>query len=336
MKILAIESSCDDTSVAVIDNKLQVLSNIVSSQDKIHNRFGGVVPELASRSHLLAIQPVVTTALKKANVKLEDIGLITATQGPGLSGSLLVGFSYAKALSHVSSIPFVGVDHMAGHILAVLLENTGVSFPFIALIVSGGTSSIFRVDGHTSFSHIGRTRDDAAGEAFDKVAKILGLPYPGGPHVAALAKAGNPESIKFPRAWLGEGSLDFSFSGVKTSVLNHVNSLKQKGKISEQDKADICASFQAAVVEVLVEKTITAARSHKIDTVVVGGGVSANDYLRSEFKRACAQYNLQHYIPHPSFCTDNGAMIAVAGYYKYLQSGADPENTDVFSRSQLG
>ena len=336
MKILAIESSCDDTSAAVIDSDMHVLSNIISGQDETHNRFGGVVPELASRSHLQAIQPVVNTALEKAQVKLEDIDLIAATQGPGLTGSLLVGFSYAKALAQVSSIPFIGVDHMAGHILAIILEKKEIKFPFIALIASGGTTSIFRVEDHTTFYHIGRTRDDAAGEVFDKVAKILGLPYPGGPHVSSLAADGRPQSIKFPRAWLDEGSLDFSFSGLKTAVLNHVNKLKQKSELTLENKNDICASFQAAVIEVLVTKTITAAKSNKINIVVAGGGVSANGYLREQFGKQCKKNKIEHHIPHPTLCTDNGAMIGVAGYYKFLKNGADSHDADVFSRSQLG
>ncbi len=336
MKVLAIESSCDDTSAAVVVNGNKVLSNIVSGQDEIHNCFGGVVPELASRSHLKAVQPVVATALEKANVQLEEIDLIAATQGPGLSGSLLVGFSYAKALSQVTSIPFVGVDHMAGHILSILLEVQDVKFPFISLIASGGTTSIFYVENETTFTHIGRTRDDAAGEAFDKVAKVLGLPYPGGPHISKLAEKGNPKAIKFPRAWLDKDGFDFSFSGLKTSVLNHHNKLTQKAELTADESFDLCASFQDAVADVLVTKTIMAAKKFNMGSIVLGGGVSANGYLRNKFKEQCTVEKLKFLVPHPLLCTDNGAMIAVAGYHKYSQSGADTLDLDVYSRSQLG
>lgn len=336
MKILAIESSCDDTSAAVIEDGRNVLSNVVSGQDEIHNSFGGVVPELASRSHLKAVQPVVSTALKRANVSLEEIDLVAATQGPGLSGSLLVGFSYAKSLCQVRSIPFVGVDHMAGHILSILLESEKVNFPFVSLIASGGTTSIFYVKNETTFSHIGRTRDDAAGEAFDKIAKVLSLPYPGGPHVSKLADNGDPKAIKFPRAWLDKDGFDFSFSGLKTSVLNHFNKLKQQECLSEAAINNLCASFQDAVADVLVTKTLLAAKKFKVDTIVLGGGVSANRYLREQFSLNCRKEQLKFLVPHPQLCTDNGAMIGVAGYYKYLKYGSDLLNADVYSRSTLG
>ena len=318
MLILAIESSCDDTSAAVLQGDV-VLSNVLSSQDDIHSRFGGVVPELASRQHLQAINPVVESALQNAGVQLADIELITATQGPGLIGSLLVGFSYSKALSHVNKVPFVGVDHMAGHILSIHLNEEKPSFPYIALIASGGTSSLFLAKSHTEFSCLGRTRDDAAGEAFDKVAKLLGLPYPGGPHVSKIAKNGNPDAIRFPRAWLEEGSLDFSFSGLKTAVLNYVNTCKAQNKTV--NTADICASFEAAVVEVLVTKTIKAAKAHRIDTIALGGGVSANTALRTQLEQRCLDAGIDFHSPQIKFCTDNAAMIALAGYYAYLKRG---------------
>lgn len=333
MLILGIESSCDDTAAAVLeDNK--ILSNVLTSQDAIHTKFGGVVPELASRKHLQSINPVVETALSQAGVKLQEIELIAATQGPGLTGSLLVGFSYSKALSYISNIPFVGVDHMAGHILSVFLSEKHPPFPYIALIVSGGTSSIYLATGFNSFKILGRTRDDAAGEAFDKVAKLLGLPYPGGPHVAKEAEGGDPEFVKFPRAWLEENSLDFSFSGLKTSVLNHVN--QQTLKNIDLKYADISASFQEAVVDVLVEKTISAAKVNNIGTLVVGGGVSANRRLREMFANKCEKEHLSFYAPKPEYCTDNGAMIALAGYHTFMHQGATALDQDVFSRSQLG
>ncbi len=333
MYILGIESSCDDTAAAVLEDDRRVLANVLSSQDEIHRRFGGVVPELASRRHLENIHPMVCEALDRAGLTLGDIDLIAATQGPGLIGSLLVGFSYAKSLSYQSGIAFVGVDHMAGHLLAVHLAEE-VAYPYVALIVSGGTSSIFRVDGPTRFTHLGRTRDDAAGEAFDKVAKLLELPYPGGPHVAAMADGGDSDFVSFPRAWLGEDSLDFSFSGLKTAVLNHCNREKQAGRPLRV--ADICACFQQAVIDVLLEKTMLAARSEHVDTVVIGGGVSSNTALREAFAGRSRKEGLLFYAPPPSYCTDNGAMIGLAGYFKYLSSGKMGYSEDVYSRSSLG
>ncbi|WP_041277922.1 tRNA (adenosine(37)-N6)-threonylcarbamoyltransferase complex transferase subunit TsaD [Desulfotalea psychrophila] len=337
MIILGIESSCDDTSAAVVIDGTAIQSNVISGQEEIHNCFGGVVPELASRSHLSAIQPVVEKALSDAKISLDDIDLIATTQGPGLSGSLLVGYSYAKSLSLVKKIPFVGVDHMAGHALAILLEEETPDFPFIALTASGGTSSIFLVKSSTDFELLGRTRDDAAGEAFDKVAKVLGLPYPGGPHIAAHAETGDEKSIKFPRAWLDKDGFDFSFSGLKTAVLNYHNKIVQKnGSITKEERADICASFQQAVIDVLVTKTINAARTHGISTVVLGGGVSSNRALRLAFSHECDKCKLQFFVPAAKLCTDNAAMIAVAGYHKYLRFGPGNLSDDVYSRSQLG
>jgi N6-L-threonylcarbamoyladenine synthase len=333
MLILGIETSCDDTAAAVLEDNV-ILSNVLTSQDCIHTKFGGIVPELASRKHLQAIHPVVEAALEKAGIQLSDIHLIAATRGPGLIGSLLVGYSYSKALSYVSNIPLIGVDHMAGHILSVFLGRTKPPFPYIALIVSGGTSSIYLAKSYNDFQLLGRTRDDAAGEAFDKVAKLLGLSYPGGPQVAGNAKNGDPRYVKFPRAWLDENSLDFSFSGVKTAVLNHVN--QQHLKEIELRISDICASFQEAVVDVLVEKTITAAKQHNIGTVVIGGGVSANARLREVFEGRCDTEGLSFYAPLPIYCTDNAAMIALAGFHAFSHSGPISLDKDVYSRSQLG
>lgn len=333
MLILGIETSCDDTAAAVLKDN-EILSNVLTSQDSIHAKFGGIVPELASRKHLQAIHPIVETALENAGIKLSDINLIAATQGPGLIGSLLVGYSYSKALSYVSNIPLVGVDHMAGHILSIFLGRDKPAFPYIALIVSGGTSSIYLANNHCSFQLLGRTRDDAAGEAFDKVAKLLALPYPGGPQVSEKAKNGNAQYVHFPRAWLDENSLDFSFSGLKTAVLNHVH--LQHRKDNELCVNDICASFQEAVVEVLVTKTIMAAQQNNIDTIVIGGGVSANSRLREVFTERCREEGISFYAPLPQYSTDNAAMIALAGYYAFKNSGPVSLDEDVYSRSQLG
>ncbi len=334
MLILGIESSCDDTAAAILQDDQQVLSNIVSSQDSIHARFGGVVPELASRSHLESIHPVVEEALYRAGTTLPDIDLIAVTQGPGLIGSLLVGFCYGKALASVNKTPYIGVDHMTGHLLSIFLEGTTVNFPYIALIVSGGTTSLFLCKGYTDFTLLGRTRDDAAGEAFDKVAKILDLGYPGGPLVSKEAEKGKIDAFRFPRAWLENSSLDFSFSGLKTAVFNNYNSCRMAGNVPI---ADICASFEQAVVEVLVEKTLKAAKQYMVYTVVLGGGVSANQRLRKAMTQQCQQSNIDLFLPKIQYCTDNAAMIALAGYYTYLQSPLSLSfNADVFSRSQLG
>lgn len=334
MLTLGIESSCDDTSAAVLEDDNNLLSNIVSSQDEIHSKYGGVVPELASRKHLEAIQPIVNEALFQANVSLDDIDLIAATQGPGLIGSLLVGFSYAKAISYVKNIPYIGVDHMTGHLLSAFLETVTPSFPYISLIVSGGTTSLYLCEDHITFHLKGRTRDDAAGEAFDKVAKILNLGYPGGPAVSEMASKGNRQAFHFPRAWLDHESLDFSFSGIKTAVFNQYNTFENRNSVPT---ADICASFQEAVTDVLVTKTLRAAQQCKINTIVLGGGVSANRRLREAMEEACLRQKVDLFFPRPTFCTDNAAMIALAGLYKFRQtSSPSPYNDDVFSRSKLG
>lgn len=333
MLTLGIESSCDDTAAAVLRGTSTLLSSVLTSQDRIHTRFGGVVPELASRCHLESIVPVVNEALTRAEITLADIDLISVTQGPGLIGSLLVGFSYAKALSFVSKTPYVGVDHMAGHILSVFLEEDKPDFPFIALVVSGGTSSIYRADSFTKFTLLGRTRDDAAGEAFDKVAKLLGFPYPGGPAISREAQKGDAKAIQFPRSWLETDSLDFSFSGLKTSVLNHCNREKQNN--NPLRITDICASFQEAAVEVLVEKTLLAASQQNIPRVVLGGGVSANPRLRQLMKNRCKEEQKEFFIPRPAYCTDNAAMIAIAGVHSHREGSDFAYNQDVYTRSTL-
>ncbi len=334
MLILGIESSCDDTAAAVWEDSNILRSSVLSSQDALHLPYGGVVPELASRKHLEAVYPIVTEALRTAAVSLDDIDLVAATQGPGLIGSLLVGFSFAKALAAAQQIPFRGVDHMAGHILAVFLEDKQPEFPYVALIASGGSTSLYLAESHTSFSLLGRTRDDAAGEAFDKVAKLLDLPSPGGPHVARLAQGWDGELIRFPRAWLDENSHDFSFSGLKTAVLNHCNQCRQSGLPLPVEQ--ICASFQEAVVDVLAEKTVRAAQQFDVPAVVLGGGVSANGRLRAVCEERCHQAGRKLYTPRPSLSTDNAAMIALAGYHSFLRYGPSELTSDVYSRSSLG
>ncbi|MEN8139774.1 MAG: tRNA (adenosine(37)-N6)-threonylcarbamoyltransferase complex transferase subunit TsaD [Thermodesulfobacteriota bacterium] len=333
MNILAIESSCDETAAAVMIDDKRLLANVVDSQIVIHRPFGGVVPELASRHHLRNIYPVVTEACRIAKLELGEIDLLAVTKGPGLIGSLLVGLNFIKSLSMVLNVPFVGVDHMAGHLNSPFLSASKPSFPFIALVASGGHSSLFLVRDHDEVRLLGRTRDDAAGEAFDKVAKLLGLPYPGGPEISREAGEGNPEAIPFPRSWLGPDSVDFSFSGLKTAVANHVNKERQQGR--RLAIADICASFQAAVVEVLTEKAILAARQQGISNLVLAGGVAANPSLRQQLALRCQAEGMQLHMPELEFCTDNGAMIALAGYHHFLKEGPSPLEMDVYSRSPL-
>ncbi len=334
MLTLGIESSCDDTAAAVLYDDSRLLANVVSSQNEIHSRFGGVVPELASRTHLETIEPIVNEALFRAGKNLNDIDLIAVTQGPGLIGSLLVGFCYAKSISYVTGIPYIGVDHMLGHLLSIFLEKKKPSFPYIALIVSGGTSSIFLCESVTRCKLLGRTRDDAAGEAFDKVAKLLKLGYPGGPIVSKRATHGNSAAFNFPRAWLHKDSFDFSFSGLKTAVLHQYTKVKDNSTIPIDD---ICASFQHAVIEVLVAKTVKAALQLGVNNVVLGGGVSANDHLRKTMKEVCQEHALELYLPQPQYCTDNAAMIAMAGYLCHNEQEYTVDYTaDVFSRSLLG
>lgn len=333
MFILAIDSSCDDTAAAVLAEDSSVLANVISSQFDVHARFGGIVPELASRRHIEAIWPVVNEALRNAGIPLERIDMIAATQGPGLVGSLLVGFTFAKGLALVRNIPCVGVDHIAGHLLSAFLDTPAPNFPYVALIVSGGNTSLYEVTDHTTFRALGHTRDDAAGEAFDKVAKLLDLGYPGGPVISQIATQGDPDSIVFPRAWLDSDSLDFSFSGLKTAVVNHVNRCRQKNE--PLPVADICASFQEAVVDVLVEKTIKAADRYGHQTVVLGGGVASNPRLRETMKKRCLELQLRLFVPAPVYCTDNAAMIGLAGYHQYQLGRTVTPDADVYSRFQV-
>jgi N6-L-threonylcarbamoyladenine synthase len=336
MRILAIETSCDDTGAAVVLNGRKILSNVVSSQVSVHQKYGGVVPELASRKHIEAIVPVVNEALESAGSSLEEIDGIAVTQGPGLVGSLLVGLSFAKALSFASGIPLIGVNHIEAHLSAIFLEEKVPRFPFIGLVVSGGHTSLYRVDGFGRFARLGQTRDDAAGEAFDKVAKLLGLGYPGGPIIDQLSMTGNPKAIRFPRASLGKGSFDFSFSGVKTAVVNFVKAHPAPtGSFSEEMIRNIVSSFQEAVVDVLVKKTFQAAVHQGLKRVVLAGGVAANRMLRNRMEVEGANQKIRVHIPSPSFCTDNAAMVGVVGY-EYLKKGLNsPLSLNAFSNLPL-
>lgn len=335
MLLLAIESSCDETAAAILQDGSKLLSSVVDSQVQVHSPYGGVVPELASRRHIETIYLIVKESLNQAGISLDQLDAIAVTQGPGLIGSLLVGVSFAKALAYVKNIPCFGVDHMAGHLLSIFLGEDHPEFPYIALVASGGHSSIYLVRDPLTYEIVGRTRDDAPGEAFDKVAKLLGLGYPGGPIIAQHAKTGNPAAIPFPRAWLEAESLDFSFSGVKTAVVNYVNGEQQKmGSLHIQD---ICASFQEAIAEVLVAKTLAAARKSKIPRVVLAGGVGANIRLRELLRSHGQDEVIEVFLPPKHFCTDNAAMIAIAGYHLYRDSNLQPAHLDmdVYSRSQI-
>ncbi len=314
--ILSIETSCDETACAVTRNGREVLSDTVFSQIDLHRRYGGVVPEIASRNHLEKISAVVDEALEKAAVKLEDLDGIAVTYGPGLVGALLVGVSYAKGLAYALKKPLIPVHHIEGHIAANYLTDQKLEPPFLCLVVSGGHSHLIHVQDHTGFAVLGRTRDDAVGEAYDKVARTLGLPYPGGPELDKLAKEGDRKKVHFTRTWLEKGSLDFSFSGIKSGVLNHLNSLAMKGEAFHA--ADIAAGFQEAVVEVLVSKTLEAAARTRMKTVALAGGVAANSRLREALAEACEAEGLTLNIPEFRYCTDNAAMIGCAGYYRYL------------------
>ena len=333
MIILGVESSCDETAAAVlVDGKLA--ANIINSQIEVHRRYGGVVPELASRHHLQNIYPVVETALGEAGVSLDDLDGLAVTQGPGLVGALLIGLSFVKAISLVKRIPYVGVDHLAGHLLSVFLGEEKPNFPFIALIASGGHSSIFLVRSHFDYQLLGRSRDDAAGEAFDKAAKLLGLPYPGGPEISRLAADGDPQAIAFPRAWLAPDSLDFSFSGVKTALANQVNNCRQ-GSGQALAIADLCASFQEAVAEVLVVKTLRAAERHAVENIVVAGGVAANPRLRALFAERCQGSGRALFLTPTQFCTDNAAMIALAGWHQFETRKTLCLDLDAYSRTPI-
>lgn len=315
--ILAIESSCDETAAAVVRNGRDVLSNVISSQIALHTLYGGVVPEIASRKHIEKINQVIEQALQEAGVALRDITAIAVTYGPGLVGALLVGVSAAKAISFATGIPLVGVHHISGHISANYIEHKELEPPFVCLVASGGHSHLVIVRDYGVYEIIGRTRDDAAGEAFDKVARAIGLGYPGGPKIDKLAREGNPDAIGFPRAKVAENEYDFSFSGLKSAVLNYLNGCQMKGE--EVCQADVAASFQKAVVDVLVEHSLHAVKAFGYDKFAIAGGVASNSALRGAFETECRKRGIAFYHPSPILCTDNAAMIGAAGYYEYLK-----------------
>ena len=315
--ILAIESSCDETAASVVKNGRTILSNVISSQIALHTLYGGVVPEIASRKHIEKINQVIEQALADADVTLDDLDAIGVTYGPGLVGALLVGVAEAKAIAYAKKLPLVGVHHIEGHVSANYIEHPDLEPPFLCLIVSGGHTHLVIVKDYGEFEILGRTRDDAAGEAFDKVARAIGLGYPGGPKVDKLSKEGNPNAIEFPKAKIGDCPYDFSFSGVKSAVLNYINHAQMTGE--EINRADLAASFQKAVVDVLVELTMLAAKDYGMTKIAIAGGVASNGTLRAAMEEACKKNNYSFYRPSPIFCTDNAAMIGVAAYYEYIK-----------------
>ena len=313
--ILGIESSCDETAASVVRNGRTVLSNVISSQIAIHTLYGGVVPEIASRKHVEKINQVIEAALQEADVTLDEIDAVSVTYGPGLVGALLVGVGAAKAIAYAAHKPLVGVQHIEGHIAANYIEHPDLEPPFLCLVVSGGHTHLVQVKTYNTFEIIGCTQDDAAGEAFDKVARAIGLGYPGGPKIDQLAKEGNPHAIEFPRAKIAGSEFDFSFSGVKSAVLNYLNACDMKGE--EINRADVAASFQQAVVDVLVGRAVAAAKKLGEKRIAVAGGVASNSALRAAMQQECQKQGLGLCYPSPIFCTDNAAMIAVQGYYEY-------------------
>jgi len=342
MHILGIESSCDETAVAIVRDGVHIVAQEIASQIAAHSRFGGVVPEIAARKHMEAIIPLLQNVLHESRMALDDIDAIAVTIGPGLVGSLLIGVSVAKALAYAKKKPLIPINHIEGHIKAIFLAYPDLEFPFITLVVSGGHTSLFAVHSHTDYEFMGGTRDDAAGEAFDKVAKILQLGYPGGPIIDKLAQNAHPAAVQFPRIYLEKGSFDFSFSGLKTAVLNHVNSRKSSLQIHsisslEEVSPEICdivASFQEAVVDTLVFKAIGACQHKRIEQLVLVGGVACNSRLRSKAWKSAQKLNLRVYYPPPLLCTDNAAMIAAAGYF-HKMAGNFLEGKKFFSLNAM-
>ncbi len=334
IRLLAVESSCDETAAAVVLNGREVLSNVIASQIDLHKLYGGVVPEIASRKHIENINQVIDQALREAELTIRDVDGICVTYGPGLVGALLVGVGTAKAISYAAGKPLIGVHHIEGHISANYICHKELEPPFLCLVVSGGHSHLVIVEDYGAYEIIGRTRDDAAGEAFDKVARSIGLGYPGGPKIDDLSVQGDPKAIKFPRASVEGAPYDFSFSGVKSAVLNYINGCKMKGL--EYSQADIAASFQEAVTEVLVAHTMLAAENYGIHTVAMAGGVACNKGLRRKMKEQCAYRKYQLYYPEPVFCTDNAAMIGAAGYYEFINGRRDSWDLNAVPGLKLG
>lgn len=332
--ILAIESSCDETAASVVKNGREVLSNVISSQIALHTLYGGVVPEIASRKHIEKINQVIQEALKEAGMTLEEITAIGVTYGPGLVGALLVGVAEAKAIAYAAGKPLVGVHHIEGHVSANFIEHPELEPPFICLIVSGGHTHLVIVKDYGEFEIIGRTRDDAAGEAFDKVARAIGLGYPGGPKVDLAAREGNKHAMEFPRAKVEGAPYDFSFSGLKSAVLNYINHAKMLGE--EIYVPDLAASFQNAVVDVLVKKTVMAAKEYGYKKVAIAGGVASNSALREDMKEACEREGIEFYYPSPIYCTDNAAMIGVAAYYEYINGARSGWDLNAVPNLKLG
>lgn len=334
IKILAIESSCDETAAAVIKNGREVMSNVISSQIELHKLYGGVVPEIASRKHIEKINQVIEQALDDAGVTLDEVDAIGVTYGPGLVGALLVGVAEAKAIAYAAKKPLVGVHHIEGHVAANYLEHPDLEPPYLCLVVSGGHTHLVIVKDYSEFEILGRTRDDAAGEAYDKVARSIGLGYPGGPKIDKLSKEGNPDAIAFPRAKVADAPYDFSFSGLKSAVLNYLNSARMQKQ--EVNTADVAASFQKAVVDVLVDHTMLAAKDYKIKKIAMAGGVASNSTLRAAMEEACRKRGYELYRPSPIYCTDNAAMIGAAAYYEYLQGTRDGWDLNAVPNLKLG
>ena len=332
--ILAIESSCDETAAAVVKNGREVLSNVINTQIAIHTEYGGVVPEIASRKHIENINPVIRKALEDAGVTLDDIDAIGVTYGPGLVGALLVGVAEAKAIAFAKNKPLVGVHHIEGHISANYVENKELEPPFVALVVSGGHTHLVKVNDYGEYEIVGRTRDDAAGEAFDKGARAIGLGYPGGPKIDKLAKEGNPDAIEFPRAHVEDAPYDFSFSGIKSAVLNYINSANMQGK--EINRADVAASFQKAVVDALVSRAVRLAKECGMDKLAIAGGGASNSALRAAIQEECTKNNIRFYSPSPILCTDNAAMIGAAAYYEYIKGVRHGYDLNAIPNLKLG
>ena len=332
--ILAIESSCDETAAAVVKNGREVLSNVINTQIAIHTEYGGVVPEIASRKHIENINPVIRKALEDAGVTLDDIDALGVTYGHGLVGAHIVGVAEAKAIAFAKNKPLVGVHHIEGHISANYVENKELEPPFVALVVSGGHTHLVKVNDYGEYEIVGRTRDDAAGEAFDKVARAIGLGYPGGPKIDKLAKEGNPDAIEFPRAHVDDAPYDFSFSGIKSAVLNYINSANMQGK--EINRADVAASFQKAVVDALVSRAVRLAKECGMDKLAIAGGVASNSALRAAIQEECTKNNIRFYSPSPILCTDNAAMIGAAAYYEYIKGVRHGYDLNAIPNLKLG